>query len=272
MKLLPLNLMVLVGLFPLFSVYGDQDSLERDTIKAPADYELADSYDLDKSSFYQKGRDYGQFEGRVSDRDQASSILKVQSENENIKFFKAGDKVHFKVQQNPNKDFCQGHIRAVGPEFFTMYVKNLYPCWNEGEYFRRGMILNFETSRLAERVQNASEYRLILLKRREDYFKQLNKVNHFIWSYKQQKVQLAAQYDKKIEELKKKKRRALEGLLSKKNDVASTQRELISQLDNLDEKLEFYRIENHSEEKNRWTKDHDLGLPVYRYPEQPKKP
>ena len=272
MKLFYIKMIVIVGFLPLLRVYGDQDSFERETIKAPKDYELADSYDLDKSSFYQKGHDYSQFKGRVSDRDEASSVFKVQSDSENVKFFKGGDQVRFKVEQNPNKDFCQGDIRTVEPGFFTMYVKNLYPCWNEGEYFRRGMILNFKSSRLAERVQDASEYRLILLKRREDYFKQLNKMNVFIWSFKQQKVQLAAQYDKKIEELKKKKRRALEGLLSKKNDVASTQRELIYRLDNLDEKLEFYRIENHSQKKNRWSKDHDLGLPVYRYPEQPKKP
>ena len=216
-------------------------------------------------SFYDDQVNYSVFSGRVSDRDQNSNVLKVSSENNNIKFFRAGDQVRFQVAMVKG-GFCEGYVSDVENNFFVIHVKNIYPCWKEGEYFRRGTQLSFYSETLAQRVRDASVYRVILLKRREDFFKQLNGINNFLDSFDQHRILVAADYDAKILQLQKSKEQALADMLVRKNDQIKLQKELIYRLDSLDSELDHYRVEKAELFYDRWHLDHDLGLPVDRRP------
>ncbi|MBT3584224.1 MAG: hypothetical protein HN509_04925 [Halobacteriovoraceae bacterium] len=219
-------------------------------------------------SFYDPKFDYSKFSGRVTDRDASGNLIKISSEQQNIKFFRSGDVVEFYVANRSSHNRCRGFVRNVEKGYFTLYVGDIYSCWKQEEFFRRGTLIVFRSGQLGARVKDASIYRVVLLKRRKDYFKQLHGVNHFIWSYNQQKVLTAADYDKKIVELQKGKQRALEMLLVKKKDQILLQRELSRRLDSLDRDLEFYRIEKDEVLVDRWHLDHDLGLPVGRRPQE----
>ncbi|WP_290731486.1 hypothetical protein [Halobacteriovorax sp. JY17] len=216
----------------------------------------------DEDSFYEKDFDYSSFSARVTDRDKTSNIIKISSENRNIKFFRAGDEVLFNIASMKDREKCEGHVRSVEDKYFVIFVKDLIPCWGKSEYFRRGTVLVVKSFRLAERVREASIYRGILLKRKKSFFKQLNSVNHFVWSYNQQKVKVAAEYDKEIMRIRKKKQRALEELQLNKKDQIVLQKELIQRLDGVDEDLDFYRIEKDELQVDRWHLDQDLGVPV----------
>lgn len=225
----------------------------------------------ERDSFFDNDRDYRNFTGRVTDRDETSNILKVSSENGNIKFFRAGDLIRFSVAKQDQERMCEGFVRSVEEGYFVIYVKDIYPCWKKKEYFRRGTLLVFNSQKLFRRVQDASTYRVVLIKRRRDFFNQLNQVNHFLWSFDQQKVLTSAEYDKKILELEKAKEKAMELLLHKKQDQIRLQKELAFRLDELDKDLEFYRIDNHDLLVDRWHLDQNLGLPVGRRPQKFKK-
>lgn len=229
--------------------------------------------DLEKQgvidSFYDVDYDYSKFTGRVTDRDKTGNVFKISSENKNVKFFRSGDTVKFRMASKTTK-LCEGYVRSVEKGFFVIYVKDIYPCWKGGEYFRRGTMLFFETDALSARVRDASIYRIVLLKRRRDFLNQLNGVNHFIWSYDQQRQITAAEYDKKINEIQAGKQRAIELLLVKKKDSVNLQKELAYRLDALDKDLEFYRIEKDDLLYDRWHLDHDLGRPVGRRPQRSK--
>lgn len=220
----------------------------------------------DQDSFYDKDFDYSSFSARVTDRDKTSNIIKITSENRNIKFFRAGDEVLFNIASMKNRDKCEGHVRSVEDKYFVIFVKDLIPCWGKSEYFRRGTVLVVKSFRLAERVREASIYRGILLKRKKSFFKQLNNVNHFIWSYNQQRVKTAAEYDREIMKIRKKKQRALEELQLNKKDQIVLQKELIQRLDGIDEDLNFYRIDKDELTIDRWHLDQDLGIPVGKRP------
>jgi hypothetical protein len=220
----------------------------------------------DEDSFYDPKMDYSKFSARVTDRDKSANIIKVTSENRNIKFFRAGDEIKFNIASLKNRDKCVAHVRSVEPKYFVAYVKDMIPCWGENEYFRRGTVLVIQSYRLAERVREASIYRRVLLNRKKSFFKQLNNVNHFVWSYNQQKIKVAAQYDKQIMQLRKKKQNALEELQLNKKDQVYLQKELIYRLDSIDKDLEFYRIESDELAIDRWHMDQDLGIPVGKRP------
>jgi hypothetical protein len=230
----------------------------------------ADSLDgLD--SFYDPEIDYSVLTGRVSDRDQSSQILKIQSDHKNIKFFRAGDKMQFNITSQQDSDRCETHVRSVEENYFVVYVKDLNVCWNQDSYFRRGTQLTMHSKDLSDRIKESSLYRVVLLKRRKDFFHQLNKINHFIWSFDQQRVKVVSEYDKQIIALQLQKQKALDLLRSRKADKSKLQKELVYRLDVLDRDLDFYRIEKDEGKLDRWRKDHDLGLPVASRPQRLKK-
>ena len=215
--------------------------------------------------------DYEHFSGRVSDKDDSARIFKVNVENNNTKFFRAGDQVEFKVNLQANRDYCKAFVRNVEDFHFTIYVESLAPCYSNEEYFRRGTVLNFYSKQLALRVFEASKYREQLVVRKEDFLKQLNGINHFIWTFDQQKVKTATDYDQQINQLQREKRKALDEMITLKQERLVLQNELMKKLNELDESLLFYRVERQELMTDRWNLDHDSGLPFGQRPQDMKK-
>jgi len=214
---------------------------------------------------------YDVFTGRVSDKDDSGRIFKVRSENNNSKLFRAGDTLYFRVQEHESRDRCKGFVRNVEDFYFSMYVENLAPCWHYKEYFRRGTVLIFESKVLAERAFEATKYRDILILRKEDHLKQLNGINHFLWTFDQQKIKVAAEYDERILELQKLKQSALDDLVTKKEEKITLQAVLQKKLVEMDEALKLYRVERQELITDRWNLDHDMALPVGQRPQDMKK-
>lgn len=233
-----------------------KNKMARETLKIGAD------------SFYDINFDYDKFSGRVTDRDATSSIVKVSSENKNTKFFRAGDLVEFRIQNSKEGEYCQGFVRSLEPDYFIMYAKDLFPCLSKDEYFRRGTVLIMQSEKLGQRVREASVYRASLINKKKDFMTQLNGINNGIWNFEERKVIIAADFDRRIVEMEKEKIKALDELITKKNDEIVLQRELAFRLDNLDKELDFYRIEKHELMFDRWHLDKDLGYPVYDRPEE----
>jgi hypothetical protein len=216
--------------------------------------------------------DYERFSGRVSDKDDSARIFKVNVENNNTKFFRAGDPVLFRVNLKDNRDYCKGFVRSVEDFHFTIYVESLAPCYSSSEYFRRGTVLNFYSKVLAGRVFEASKYREQLILRKEDFLKQLNDINHFLWTFDQQKVKVAADYDEKINQLQREKRKALDDMINLKQERLVLQNEYMKKLNELDESLLFYRVERQELMTDRWNLDHDQGLPMGQRPQNMRNP
>ena len=252
-----LILTILLLILPSVSLKAQSSlKLPKDTLKIGAD------------SFYDIKFDYSKFSGRVTDRDATTSIIKVSSENKNVKFFRAGDLVEFKIQNNKEGDFCQGFVRSIEENYFVMFIKDLFPCFAKEEYFRRGTVLVMKSDKLAMRVREASVYRASLINKKRDFMLQLNGINSDVWNFEEKKIQVAAEFDQKITEIEKQKVKALDEILSQKNDQIKLQRELAYRLDNIDKELIFYRLEKQELLFDRWHMDHDLGYPVYVKPEE----
>lgn len=223
---------------------------------------------METDSFYDPNVDYSHFSGRVTDKDQTGSVLKINSENKNVRFFRASDLVEFKVQNNLKADYCQGFVRSIEENYFVMFVKDIKVCFSGDEYFRRGTALIFKSEKLASRVKEASAYRASLMKKKKDYLKQLNSINQNVFSFEERKVQIASDFDRKIAEIELEKTKALDRLVSTRNDEIRLQRELTYRLDSIDKELNFYRLDKQELLYDRWHMDQDLGYPVYKRPEE----
>lgn len=265
----------LISICPMANSDGfiiKRDEVRNKEIKK--DYDAYANYIKDHGydTFYDPSIDYSKFSGRVTDKDPSSTVFKIQIESRNAKFLKPSDIVYFNVARRMDEDSCKGHIRNSEEKYITIYAKDLGECWGENSTLRRGTILVFKSDNLALRVKEASRYRLSLLAKKRDFTFQLNEVNKFVWGFSQKQVEVAADYDKQILELQKKKDEALSLLLSKKNDQVRLQSQLIYRLDKLDKDLGFYRIEKDELYTDRWHLDQDTGLPVYDRPTPVKQP
>lgn len=230
------------------------------------DFPLEGVVSKDVDSFYDVNIDYARFPGRVTDKDTTGNILKIKTENNNVKFFRSGDEVSFVVGTRET-DPCQAYVRDVENFRFVIFVKNFATCFPKDEYFRRGNQLTFYSAILAKRVMQASRYRQTLLTQKDDFLKQLNKINHFLWAFDQEKVKLATEYDKRIIEIQKEKERAQTELLSLRKDSMILQKELMGKLSKIDVDLGEYRIERQELFTDRWNLDHDAGVPVGKRPQ-----
>ncbi len=240
------------------------------TILTP-DLGEVDTMGRPNNSFIDPKVDYSRFQGRVSDKDKTGRVLKVQVQNNNSKFLKAGDTVYFKVNNHENKRFCKASIRAVEDFYFSIYVQNFKGCWGSSRYFPRGTTLNFKADLLATRVLEGSEYRKILLKRKEGFLSQLNGLNNFLWTYDQQKLKVAIDYDRRVNEILREKQLALDNLIGKKQETLRLQSVLATKLDSLDGSLKHYKVERQEYLLDRWNMDHDQGLPFGQRPLRVKK-
>src|SRR5690606_8204199 len=124
----------------------------------------------------------------------------------------------------------------------------------------------FRAPILAQRVFEASKYREMLLVRKEDFMKQLNDINNFIWGFDQEKVKSIADFDAQINKLQLEKRRALDNLILKKQESLVLQNELMRKLNSLDESLKYYKVERQELFSDRWNLDHHLTHPVGQRP------
>lgn len=227
-----------------------------------------EQFELD--AFYDPNMNYSKFSGRVTDRDKTNHILKVYSENGNVKLFKAGDEVFFNIASKQNESQCRGYIRKADGQYFIMYMVSVYSCWDD-DLLRIGSALTFESEMLAKRVKDASVQRVILMDRRAAFLNQLNDVNHFLWSFDQQKALIALDFNKKILALERAKERAQESFMEKKRDQIGLQQMLAKKLDEIDRELEEYRIEKKEFYYDRWHLDQKLGLPVDNRPSKEKE-
>lgn len=225
----------------------------------------------DSNNIIDPNIDYEHFSGRVSDKDDKSRVFKIQVENNNTKFFRSGDLVLFKVNTKESRDYCKGFVRSVENFYFTIYVETLHTCFKESEYFRRGTVLNFYSKVLAERILEGSLYRGQLITRKQSFLKQMNDINHFLWTFDQQKVKTATDFDARINELQRQKQKALDDLITEKQEKLVLQNELMRKLNDLDESLKFYRVERQELMTDRWELDHDLGHPVGHRPQELKQ-
>ena len=248
---------------------GDAQKFDQFTVREKNNIPKEDLI-IGADSFYDPQADYIHFSGRVTDRDETTSIVKVSSENKNIRFFRASDLVLFKVQNNPKSENCEGHVRAVEDKYFVIFVKDIHPCFPGNEYFRRGTALIMQSDKLLQRVQEASIYRASLLVKKKDYMKQLNHINQDVFTYEEKKIQVASEFDRKIAEIEAQKIKELDKILSERNDEMRLQRELAYRLDSVDRELSFYRLEKQELLIDRWHLDQDLGYPVYKRPEAPR--
>ncbi|MDA8793630.1 hypothetical protein N9N67_10295 [Bacteriovoracaceae bacterium] len=220
-----------------------------------------------RDGFKDNLQDYEKFYVRITDKDDRGNVLKLKVENNNSKFLRVGDLIYFKINNYTKKEqYCRGTVRSVEDFYFSVYVASFSLCKERDFYLKRGTTLKIWSKDMGKRVIEASEYRKQLIMKKDGFLGQLNDINNFLYTYEEQKVKLAAEYDERVNQILEQKASALESMLQKKHESIILQNELRRQLVQTDEDLKHYRIERQELFLDRWNMDHDQGKPVTHRP------
>ena len=69
--------------------------------------------------------DYSYFYGRVSDLSKDQKIVRFSTENRNIKLFRAGDTLRFRVIKDKNGEECIGHVRDSDENYLVFLLLHM---------------------------------------------------------------------------------------------------------------------------------------------------
>lgn len=198
------------------------------------------------------------FTGLISRMNPAGRLIRVRTDFNNIKFFNRKDRIEFWSDSYPEKK-CDGLIEGRTNDYILIKVSQYESCIRK-VHFTTGSFLHFESPDLAETVKIAVELVEVLQKKRlamqvkkERHQKELTghieKVDAVNKRYEILRQKLEIEWQKELSALEEDKAHIF---MEFKNSEA--------RLNEIDTKLESYRIEDHNLKLDRWSLDPALYI------------
>lgn len=198
------------------------------------------------------------FAGRVSRINSTAQLMRVRVDFKNSKFLNKGDKVDFWNETYPNQR-CSAKIEARSTEYLLFRVAEFNLCITK-VHVTTGSYLHFWSQDLENNLKMAHELVEILLKKRmallakkrryqRDLDGHVEKVDAINKRYEVLRQKLEVEWQKELADQEEDKADAL---------VAFKQAE--ARLNEVESKLESYRIHEHNFTVDRWSLDPDLYI------------
>ncbi len=198
------------------------------------------------------------FTGRISRLNSNARLARIRTDFENIKFLNRKDRVEFWNSTYPDQR-CVGLIEGRTNDYFLLKIPQFETCIVK-VHFTTGSYLNFKSTDLEQTVKIAKELVEILLKKRlamqakkERHQRELSghveKVDSVNKRYEILRQKLEIEWQKELSLLEEDKARSF---TEYKNSEA--------RLNEIDTKLEAYRVEDHNLKLDRWSLDPALYI------------
>jgi len=198
------------------------------------------------------------FTGRISRINSKARLARIRTDFENIKFLNRKDRVEFWNETYPDMR-CVGLIEGRTNDYFLLKIPQFDTCVTK-VHFTTGSYLHFESEDLAQNVKIAKELVEILLKKRlamqakkdrhqKELSSHVEKVDAVNKRYEILRQKLEIEWQKELSLLEEDKARSFTEF---KNSEA--------RLNEIDTKLEAYRVEDHNLKLDRWSLDPALYI------------
>jgi hypothetical protein len=198
------------------------------------------------------------FGGRISRINNVARLMRIRSDFANMKFLNRQDRVNFWNESYPDQK-CQGLVEGRTNDYLLLRVPELDHCLRK-VHFTTGSYLHFSSQDLRQTVKVAKELIEILLKKRlamkakrQRHEKELEahveKVDAVNKRYEILRQKLEIEWKKELAALEEDKARAFTEF---KNSEA--------RLNEIDTKIETYRVEDHNLKVDRWSLDPSLYI------------
>ncbi len=198
----------------------------------------------------------GFFSGRLSRINKDISIVRVKVDFENIKYLNPKDKIEFWDEKN-NSQKCKGYILGRTSDYLLVKIPEITSC-EKYLYFTTGAYFKFYSEDLFNNVTMGREVVTILLKKRLAVLGQLDVKDKEIKAHMDRVNAINARYQTLRDKLDLEWQKEIHSLDEDKTFAVRSYKELERRRDEIDQKLELYKLKDENLTLDRWSLDSNL--------------
>lgn len=198
----------------------------------------------------------GFFSGRLSRINYKISAARIKVDFENIKYLNPKDKIQFWDDKNKNQK-CTGYILGRSASYVLVKVPQIQYC-EKFLYFTTGAYFRFFSEDLVNNIKMGKEVVGILIKKRLGVQGQIDTKNKEIIAHVERGNALNARYQLLKEKLEDEWKKELQALETDKLSSLHSLQDLSRRRDEIDQKMELYKVKDENLTIDRWSLDSKL--------------
>ena len=195
----------------------------------------------------------GLFSGRISTLNEAAGLIKVKVDFSNIRYLNKKDQVTF-WDQSVKLDKCKGFILGKTNEYLLIKIPTFQLC-GKLAYVKEGAYLKFFSQDLVNNLKMGRELVAILKKKRLALLNKVRKTKKEVDSYIEKVDALNGRYNALSLKLRREWKRELSQLEEDKINALRIHKSSLSSLEDVEFKMERYKVEDENLKTDRWSLD-----------------
>lgn len=202
--------------------------------------------------------DSHRFSGRISRLNASARLARIRTDFANIKFLNRRDRVDFWNETYPNQR-CMAYVEGRSNDYLLLRIPQYENCIRR-VHFTTGTYLKFESDDLRRTVTLARELVEILLKKRLAMRAKKERHQRELDSHPEKVETVNKRYEILRQKLEIEWQKELAALEEDKAVSFTEFKNSEARLNEIDTKLESYRIEDHNLKIDRWSLDPALYI------------
>lgn len=208
------------------------------------------------SAHAQKLSEEGFFSGRLSKINRVISTIRVKVDFDNVKYVNVKDKVEFWDEKNETLK-CKSYVLGRTADYILLKLPDMKYC-EKNLYITAGAYFKFFSEDLENNVKMGREVVGILIKKRMAVQGQMDLRNKEILAHMDRVNTVNARYQTLREKLEQEWQKELHGLDEDKTYSLKSFKDLERRRDEIDQKLEQYKLKDENLTLDRWSLDSNL--------------
>jgi hypothetical protein len=198
----------------------------------------------------------GFFSGRISKINSDISVVRVKVDFDNVKYINVKDKIEFWDEKNDTKK-CKSYVIGRTADYILLKVPDMKFC-ERSLYFTTGAYFKFYSEDLLNNVKMGREVVGILIKKRMAVQGQMELKNKEIQTHMDRVGAINARYQTLRDKLEQEWQKEVHALDEDKTFSLRSYKDLERRRDEIDQKLEQYKLKDENLTLDRWSLDSNL--------------
>jgi len=198
----------------------------------------------------------GFFSGRISKLNNEIRTIRIKVNFDNLKYLNAKDRVE--LWEEKNKSYkCKGYVLGRSSEYLLLKIPEMKEC-TKFVYITSGSYLKFFSQDLVNNIKMGKEVVEILLKKRMALEGQMEMRNKDLTAHNERMNAVNARYQSLREKLETEWQKELHNLEEDRLYSMRSFKDLERRRDEIDQKLELYKVKDENLTLDRWSLDSSL--------------
>lgn len=198
----------------------------------------------------------GFFSGRISKINRAISTVRIKVDFDNVKYINPKDKIEFWDEKNSSLK-CKSYVIGRTADYILLKVNDIKFCERQ-VYFATGAYFKFFSEDLVNNIKMGKEVVTILLKKRMAVDGQMEMKNRDLQSHIERVNTINARYQTLRKKLEQEWQSELHALDEDRTFALKAYKNLERRRDEIDQKLEQYKLRDDNLTLDRWSLDSNL--------------